>query len=195
MINTLRYYWYESSWYYIIRFLFLFSMLYGIFQFFIGIAAPGGTLHNDFIEAHVNLVQYYTDVLIRIVVYILNQTGITAYPYGLSAIRTMGRGGVNVGFDCLGLGVISIWIAYVVAHKLPIWRKILAVSVGIVILYFLNVSRISLLVIAYEYHWTDWKKLGLDHHTLYNIVSYIFMFFMGWYFVVKVVKKHSIKKH
>jgi hypothetical protein len=41
---------------------------------------------------------------------------------------------------------------------------------------------------AYEYQWNDWKKLGLDHHTLYNIVSYILMFAMAWLFVEKAVK-------
>jgi len=194
MINKIRFYWFESSWYFIIRFLFLFSLLYGIFQFFIGIAAPGGTLHNDFIEANFNLVQYYTDLLIRFVIHVLKWKGIVAFPFGNSSIRTMGHGGVNVGFDCLGLGVISIWIAYVVAHKLTIYKKILGVLFGFLVLYFLNISRIALLVMAYEYHWTDWKKLGLDHHTLYNIVSYIFIFFMGWYFVIKVVKKHTVIK-
>jgi hypothetical protein len=41
---------------------------------------------------------------------------------------------------------------------------------------------------AYEYQWNDWKKLGLDHHTLYNIVSYILMFAMAWLFVEKAVR-------
>jgi exosortase/archaeosortase len=62
------------------------------------------------------------------------------------------------------------------------------VLIGVFILYLLNISRISLLVMAYEYQWNDWKKLGLDHHTLYNIVSYILMFAMAWLFVEKAVK-------
>ena len=188
MKQKISFYWYQSQWYFIIRFLSVFIALYGAFQFFIGIAAPGGTLHNDFIEQYFNLVQYYTDVLIHFVIQVLHWKGITAYPVGASAIRTTGSGGVNVGFDCLGLGVISIWVAYVVAHKLSFLQKTLWVLIGVFILYLLNISRISLLVMAYEYQWNDWKKLGLDHHTLYNIVSYILMFAMAWLFVEKAVK-------
>jgi exosortase/archaeosortase family protein len=187
-MKKLFYYWNESPWFFTIRFIVLFTALYGGFQFFIGIAAPGGTLHNDFIEQYFNLVQYYTDVLIHFVIQVLHWKGITAYPVGASAIRTAGSGGVNVGFDCLGLGVISIWVAYVVAHKLSFLQKTLWVLIGVFILYLLNISRISLLVMAYEYQWNDWKKLGLDHHTLYNIVSYILMFVMAWLFVEKAVK-------
>ena len=65
------------------------------------------------------------------------------------------------------------------------------VLIGVFILYLLNISRISLLVMAYEYQWNDWKKLGLDHHTLYNIVSYILMFAMAWLFVEKAVKNKN----
>ena len=187
-MKKLLYYWNESPWFFTIRFIVLFTLLYGGFQFFIGIAAPGGTIHSAFMEQYVNLVQYYTNLLVNSVIEAAKLFDISAYPFGLSGIRTLGKGGVNVGFDCLGIGVISIWLAYVVAHQLRTKSKLLWSIGGVLILYILNVARITLLVASVEFHWTDWKKLGLDHHTLYNIVSYIAMFFMAWIFVVTGVK-------
>lgn len=47
-------------------------------------------------------------------------------------------------------------------------------------LWLINVLRISLLLIAFDKHWSI--PFNMDHHTLFNIVAYILIFGMIWFF-------------
>lgn len=98
-----------------------------------------------------------------------------------------GGRGVNVGYDCLGYGITSFWIAFVFANA-GSWKKKGAWMLGgAVFLWFINVLRISLVLVATNRNWKF--PLGWDHHTWFNIVSYSMIFLMMWLYDKKFFSK------
>ena len=86
--------------------------------------------------------------------------------------------GVNVGYSCLGYGVTSFWSAFVFA-KIDSWkRKAVWMLGGALVLWIINVIRISLVLIGAN---SKWKfPFGWDHHTWFNIAAYLAIFVMIW---------------
>ena len=83
------------------------------------------------------------------------------------------RNGVSVQlvYSCLGYGVLSFWTAFVVANNGEIRFKVKWILIGFVVIIFSNIVRICTLLIANQTKW--FKPFSLDHHTTYNIISYI----------------------
>jgi exosortase/archaeosortase family protein len=91
-----------------------------------------------------------------------------------------GGGGVSVVYSCLGFGVMSFWVAFVVANNGSALKKIIWVTAGLFSLWCINVIRISMVLLAANKHWKF--PLGLDHHTWFNIVAYLFIFIMMYFY-------------
>ena len=93
-------------------------------------------------------------------------------------VRIKNGVGVRIAHGCVGYGVYSFWFAYVLANRYEIKRKIILIIFGLFVLWFINVIRISLLLIAMQNKWP--MPLGWDHHTWFTIFSYgailIFLF-------------------
>lgn len=85
-----------------------------------------------------------------------------------------GAKGVKMVYSCVGYGVMSFWAAFVIANRGPFFTKLAWLFGGWIILYILNVLRISFLLVANLKHWST--PFELDHHTLFNIVAYGFIF-------------------
>jgi exosortase/archaeosortase family protein len=82
--------------------------------------------------------------------------------------------------DCVGYGVYSFWAAYVIAGDDSIGRKIKWVTGGLLLLWAINVIRISGVLVAINRHWA--MPLGIDHHTWFNIFAYAAIFGMMYFF-------------
>ncbi len=93
-------------------------------------------------------------------------------------IRMENGGGVQLVYACLGYGVTSFWLAFVFANNGSWKKKLLWMLGGALILWSLNVFRISLVLLANSKHWKI--PLGWDHHTWFNIAAYLAIFVMIW---------------
>lgn len=80
--------------------------------------------------------------------------------------------------SCVGYGVYSFWIAFVAANTGTFWKKIRWIGMGLLILWFINVIRITLFLLAINKGWP--MPLGLDHHTWFTIVAYGMIFILIW---------------
>lgn len=83
-----------------------------------------------------------------------------------------------MGYSCLGYGVTSFWIAFVFANTGSWKRKAAWMIGGAVVLWVINVLRISLVLIGANRNWKF--PFGWDQHTWFNIVAYGAIFVMIW---------------
>ena len=90
----------------------------------------------------------------------------------------MAAGACIIAMDCVGYGVYSFWIAFVAANRGKFWKKTLWILLGVIVLWFINVIRITLFLVAINKGWP--MPLGIDHHTWFNIVAYLMIFILIW---------------
>ena len=98
-----------------------------------------------------------------------------------------GGRGVRMVYSCVGYGVLSFWAAFVLANQGSFLFKVKWAFVGLAILYVLNVLRISLLVLADAHHWN--LPFGIDHHTVFNVVAYGFIFGLMYLYALSKKKR------
>ena len=80
---------------------------------------------------------------------------------------------------CLGYGVMSFWIAFVVANKGTSIKKLKWLLGGLFLICLINVIRISLLLLAINFHWLT---PYFNHHTWFNIIAYLIIFILIYFY-------------
>lgn len=83
---------------------------------------------------------------------------------------------VQLVYSCLGVGVSCFWFAFVVANKGTFLKKTCWVLGGVLGIWLINVTRISMTLI-----YANQNKefpFGLDNHTFFDILAYIAIFLM-----------------
>jgi exosortase/archaeosortase family protein len=84
---------------------------------------------------------------------------------------------VETVYACLGLGLMSFWVAFVITYKSSNWKKKFSWTIlGVFCIWLINCFRVALILIALQQKKTIdgfW-----DHHTLFNIVAYSLIFLL-----------------
>lgn len=177
--------------YFVAKFIVIFCTLYLGTLAVIGFAAPGG-YHSPFVEEHLDYISWLKRSLIFGTKTILGFFGFTTETEPGFIIRISRGRGVYIAMSCVGYGVYSFWTAYVLANRAAWLKKIIWVTAGLLLLWILNVSRISLLLVAINKGWP--MPFNIDHHTWFNIFAYIAIFTMIWAFE-KSLKKTANHKN
>jgi len=159
---------------YILNFLGLFATLYFGTQALIGITSPGGRFHSDFIARYFDYVGWIKISLMRAAGFFLGIFGIDTFEKPGFILGINGGRSVLIAYSCVGYGVYSFWIAYVIANKGKVRKKILWTVGGVLGLWFINSIRITLFLLAINKGWP--MPFGWDHHTWFNIFAYILIF-------------------
>jgi exosortase/archaeosortase family protein len=108
-------------------------------------------------------------------------------------LRVLNGRGVNIAYDCAGYGVMSFWTAFILTWPSNLTFKLKWLFSGLLILWVINVLRIGLFLVAINKKWN--MPFGIDHHTWFNIVSYIFIFTMMYYFNKNDEKRDTQKNN
>ncbi len=161
---------------------------YGAF-FFTGLAVPGGN-YSPFVEKYFNIAAWLRSSLILTAKAFLSILGTETIRTDEYILRAVGGRGVRIVYACLGFGVMSFWLAYIAANKSSLQKKIIWIFCGLLFLWIINVVRISLVLLAGNKGWHF--PFGWDHHTWFNIVAYLAIFAMI-YFFEKSFKDKSIE--
>ena len=143
----------------------------------IGLAAPGG-YYIPFVHQYLDYVSWLKMSLIRATGFILSLYNIPTHLEPGFLIRINGGRGVFIAMDCVGYGVYSFWIAFVVANTGTLLRKIAWTLSGLLILWLINVIRITLFLVAINRGWP--MPLGIGHHTWFTIAAYGMIFILIW---------------
>ncbi|HEU5053428.1 MAG TPA: exosortase/archaeosortase family protein [Hanamia sp.] len=162
---------------YLLKFGVIFCVLYFGTLAVIGLASPVGW-YSPFVDHHMDYVSWLKNSLIDSSKFILSLFSIqTVKVPGFALTYPHGKA-VLIAMDCVGYGVYSFWVAFVVANKGGWVRKLIWVVGGLLALWFINTVRITLVLVAINKGWP--MPLGIDHHTWFNICAYLLIFVMIW---------------
>jgi exosortase/archaeosortase family protein len=154
---------------FLIKFLCVFAFLYGGTYGFIALASPSGKLSWPIFQA-LDYVAAYRKLLLHGAGQCLEWLGYTAAYPDAYRLQINDANRVQLVYDCLGIGIISFWIAWCIAAT-HAWKfRLVWIFGGSVLITLLNMQRIALLLIAHYEHWNIFA--GIDHHDMYNIVIY-----------------------
>lgn len=163
---------------FVIVFIGLFLILYFGTIAWIGIAAPGG-FYSPFVEKYLDYVSWIKTSLALGVKGLLGIFGYDIIAQPDFRVRVAGGRAVLIAMDCVGYGVSSFWIAYIVANPGKLAYKLKWVIGGLLLLWLINVVRIALFLLSVNGGWP--MPLGIDHHTWFNICAYIAIFIMMFF--------------
>lgn len=155
-----------------VRFALLFVGLFCVFYyfhiFFNGIVTPGG-LYSGFLDQHLNYIKGLRNFLLYATSESLTLLGYHNRTSDL-ALLVVGRGIIILSYDCLGLGVMSFFTAFVIAYPKSRKSKVILLLAGLIGIQALNIIRFILLSIYWQQKGKGW---GIDHHTLFNVIIYV----------------------
>ncbi|MEP7165496.1 MAG: hypothetical protein ABI741_12425 [Ferruginibacter sp.] len=158
---------------FVIKFLLVFAICYFGTILVIGLTVPGG-LYSAFVDNYLDYVSWIRNSLLYGSKAALSVFGFNTYIVGDHNLRIVNGRGIRVEYVCVGYGVMSFWIAFVVASAGSFKKKVLWIIGGLLFIWLLNITRLSLLLVAINKGWP--MPLGWDHHTWFNIFAYLFIF-------------------
>lgn len=164
---------------FVLKFLAFFLFFYVGTELIIGLAAPGG-MYSSFVDHYFDYVTWISNSLVKGTQWFVGLLGYDTYTADNFVVRIVDGTGVRVAYGCVGYGVMSFWLAYLLAVTHPWIKKGMWLIIGWGVLWIINVVRIGLLLIAYNKGWG--MPLGIDHHTWFNIFAYGAIFFMMYLF-------------
>ena len=165
-----------------IRFAISFVMLFLVFYYFnifFFRAINPGPHYSVLLADHFNYIKGLRLLLLSSTSLLLKCFGFSSV-YNDYELLVAGHGAIQVVYTCLGLGLISFFMAFVIAYPKPIKIKVITSVVGIIGIEFLNIIRFALLAL----YGSDRVNQLIDHHTLFNIILYIIIA-AGLYFWIK----------
>jgi exosortase/archaeosortase family protein len=164
---------------YFIKFIGTFCFLYFGTKAVIGLTVPGG-YYSAFIARYLDYPALLRSSLLNGTRLLVGIFGFDTYLKDAYRVAVVNGHGVRLIYACLGYGLLSFWIAFIVANNGGWWKKITWLAGGCFVIWFINVIRISLVLISDNEHWN--LPISLEQHTLFNIVVYVFIFGMIWLF-------------
>jgi exosortase/archaeosortase family protein len=165
-----------------IKFAFKFIILFLLFYYFnivfLGLTSPGNH-YSIFLATWLNYIQGLRNLLLSGSAFILRALGHDVI-YNHIDLLVAGKGIIRLAYDCLGLGVMSFFSAFVIAYPKQHRSKLLFLISGLLGVQFLNIIRFVLLALF----WSKKTNPVIDHHTIFNIIIYI-LIMISLYFWVK----------
>jgi exosortase/archaeosortase family protein len=174
------------------RFVLIFVGLFLLFYYFnigfFGVTSPGHH-YSPFLAEHLNYIQALRWLLLHSSAFILKCLGFATVVNDHNLLIA-GRGAIRMVYTCLGLGVMSFFIAFVIAYPKPAKAKIWFLIAGLLGIQLLNIIRFMLLAL----YWTKSTAQFIDHHTIFNITIYILISITLYFWVTNdnaVIKRHA----
>jgi exosortase/archaeosortase family protein len=164
---------------YTLKFLGIFCIAYFGTIAWIGLAAPGN-YYSAFIDHHLDYVSWLRASLLHGSRLLLAVFGIDIIIPDAYSLSIANGAAVHIGYDCIGYGVMSFWLAFVIANKGSFYKKIKWVAGGLIIIWGINILRICLFLLSINKK--QGMPLGVDNHTFFNITAYIAIFIMIWFY-------------
>ncbi|MBC7743681.1 MAG: exosortase/archaeosortase family protein [Flavobacterium sp.] len=153
-----------------------------------GITAPGN-YYSQFLDDHLDYIRQFRILLIFLSSLIIKMLGYQVFT-SETTLHVFNAGGINVVYSCLGFGVMSFFVAFVIAWpEKSIKEKLLFIPIGLILIQTLNIARFILVAIL----WRRSSMRGtLDHHTLFNIILYLILLAVIYFWINDHKPKESI---
>ncbi len=169
------------------RFLAILLVLYLAFNYFnIGfnaLVSPQGKHFEPFIYQHFNYIKGYTNVLTNCTAYLFLLINKSTY-ITESVVQVKDGFGVNVQYSCLGFGLLSLILAFVIAYPAALKSKIKVLLIAVLLLFTTNVIRIATLLYVINFVDQGWHY-RFDHHDIYNLIIYLIISLLFYFWIRK----------
>ena len=166
-----------------VKFLVIFTAVFLICYFgalFItGLSVAGG-LYSPFIDKYFDATAWLRSSLIISSKAFLSWIGTETYRKDEYVLRATTGRGIRIVYSCLGYGIMSFWAAYVAATAARMRTKMLWLFGGLFLIWLINVLRLSMVLQGAVKGWRF--PFGWDHHTWFNIITYMAVFMMMYLF-------------
>lgn len=105
-------------------------------------------------------------------------------------IKIVDTVGVTIGEPCIGLGVMAVFSALIIAYPSHHKKKIWFIPLGLLLIYITNIIRISLLAIIVKTDPTIWE---LNHKFIFKFIIYSIVFLL-WKQWIQYAKTSSTER-
>ena len=175
----------------IVLFLAVFIFLLEGFYFYVGLTTPGGKLSIPFLGSYLNFPYWLTVYVAKISKFVLEICGYTVRQANPANITIAGSRGVTIAWGCLGIGAMSLWLAFIIAHRyLVLSIKLKWVFTGLALIFLINILRIMMIALSNHYNWHYIH--AFNAHASFNVLTYAAIVIMMAVFV-RSYKKISRK--
>ena len=177
-----------------LKFVILFLVLLCIFnygnKYFFSVFSPDTQYYNPYLSEHLNYIQGLRTALIVCSANILKLMGYTIMNTDTQILALNGIP-CNINYSCLGLGVMSFWVAFVIAFPKPLKEKVVFMIYGLIAINVLNVVRfVSLISLTVEI--PNGRKYFEYQHDAFNYSIYLILFTMIYFWVKNQEKVNTI---
>jgi exosortase/archaeosortase family protein len=165
----------------------LFACFYYFHIFYLGITTPGNH-YSPFLTENLNYIQWLRWVLLFISKQILLGLGFTTITNDIDLL-VAGHGHIALEYSCLGMGVMSFLVAFVIAYPKPVKEKVIFLTAGILVIQLLNITRFVILAL----YWKPSEKHLLDHHTIFNVIIYLIIMVSLYFWIMRDLKANKTR--
>jgi exosortase/archaeosortase family protein len=178
-----------------LSFLKLITLVLILYYFTIGfnrLVSPGRTYYNAFLYNHLNFIDWFRGSIMFFANIIAHAFGTKSY----IATHQMMKIGKDIEFEiwlpCLGFGIISFWVSFIVNSSATLTRKCIWCVLGIVSIWFINCLRIAMLIISVDKKWP--QSTLLDHHDMFNLGAYTLVILLMYSYTKNDKSKRTTDK-
>lgn len=154
--------------------------------------SEGGRFYNPFLAEHFNYIQALRTALIVPATWIIKLFGFYAIHNNTDVLVVDGPY-LRVNYACLGVGVMSFLTAFVIAFPAKLKAKFKLLVFGLILIYVLNMLRIAALGVLLGFFKSQRNNFTY-HHEVFNILVYIIIFFVLYYWVKKNTVRPTLSK-
>ena len=145
----------------------------------IGLSAPEG-YYSSFVAHYLNYIDWLRSSILYASRGLLSLLGYHSYVRDKYVLALDSGISIRMVYTCLGYGVMSFWGAFIIANQGSWKAKLKWILFGWLMIWCINVIRISLLLIVLTKHLSS--PFGFDNHTWFNIASYILIFGLIYFY-------------
>ncbi len=164
-----------------IRFFGLYFPLQWFYLAVISASDPGGKFYSPFVVQYFNVMNGVRSILLAGSEAVLGFINFSTSRFGEHGLCIVDGGRVSLNNGCLAWGIMSFWVAFIFANDGTWKTKAKWMLGGIAVICLINITRIVVLLVILT------KKqqpvFAIEHHTLFNLVAYAFVFGLMYLFI------------
>ena len=165
----------------VLKFLIVFCFFYFGTLAIIGLSAPVG-YYSPYVAQHLNFISWLRGSLLGTAKLALSLFNYRVYFEDDYVIRIQNGWAIRMVYSCVGYGIMSFWAAFILTNTAPGKRKFIWLIGGLLMIWCINVIRVCLVLVSYNNNWA--MPFGIDHHTWFNIIAYLFVFLLIYFYDV-----------
>lgn len=161
---------------FLIKTILLFLSINYFFIAYTGLTVSGGKFFSPFFAEHADFIGAFRRFLLWGGVQFANLIG---YPSGYTDYTMFIDGGLRVRmvYSCMGIGVMSAYVALILAWPARWWNRLISLCIGLAVIILINMVRIGALAILFSIGHHQLFRF-INHHDVFNIVVVVMIFLL-----------------